>query len=394
MTDLTAAERVLFVHAHPDDEALSTGGTIAKLVDAGARVSLLTLTRGERGEVVAPDLAHLAGDPGALGDHRETELAEAAAALGIQDHRILGQPGARLAGREPRRYLDSGMVWLGEGQDAVAGPLDDVDPLSLLAADYGELVTDVATVVADVAPTAIVSYDAHGGYGHPDHVLAHDAASHAAEVLGVPYFEIVTERAADEHGERLIRVDVRSVLDRKRAALAAHRSQLAIEGDTITHPGGQQHDVGTVEMFARRLPVVTSAPAERGAGARTAGLILAALAGATIGVLGTTSHQILTPIDGGVGAGTVASLVLVALTLGGLRLVSRTRTLALAAGVPLVLVAAAMITFSPGGSVLVPDNAAGVAWAYGAPIIAAIAIGWPRVERYDGGSRTKGRASA
>lgn len=394
MTDPTAAERVLFVHAHPDDETLSTGGTIAKLVDAGAHVTLLTLTRGEQGEVIAEDLAHLAADPDALGDHRETELAEAAATLGIRDHRILGQPGARLAGRQPRRYRDSGMVWLSEGQDAVAGPLDDVDPESLLAADYGELVTDVATVVADVAPTAIVSYDANGGYGHPDHVLAHDAASHAAEVLGVPFYEIVTPRSATQHGDGLIRVDVTGVLDRKRAALAAHRSQLTIESDTVTHPGGQRHEIGSVELFARRLPVDAGAPAEPSTGVKAAALILAALAGVAVAALGTTSHQILAPTDGGVGVGTIASILLVALTLGGLRLISRTRTLALAAGVPLVLVVAAMITFSPGGSVLVPDNAAGVAWAYGAPLIAAVIIGWPRIERYDGGSRVKGRASA
>src|SRR5690606_25034302 len=102
------------------------------------------------------------------------------------------------------------------------------------------------------------SYDAHGGYGHPDHILAHDAASHAAEVLGVPYFAIIEPRATDAARSDIIRVDVTDVLDRKRAALRAHRSQLTLDGDTITHPGGQQHQLAAAEYFTR--PRTTEPP--------------------------------------------------------------------------------------------------------------------------------------
>lgn len=392
MIESTEAERVLFVHAHPDDETLSTGGTIATLIESGSHVTLLTLTRGEQGEVVPPDLAHLANDPEALGSHRATELAEAAAALGIRDRRILGDANARLAGRAPRRYRDSGMVWVGGDEDAVAAPRDELDPESLLAADYGEIVTDVATVVADVRPTAIVSYDANGGYGHPDHILAHDAASHAAEVLGVPYFAIVDPRRAHDARD-VIRVDVTRMLDRKRAAARAHRSQLTLDGDTITHPGGQQHELGTIEQYVRQRPAAPPHARPAGATSIAVATILAALAGAVIGALGTISHQTRAGADGSIAAGVIVSLLLVTLALGGLRLIGRTRTLAVAAGIPLVAVMAVMSAYSPGGSVLVPDNPAGLAWAYGVPIIAAIIIGWPRIERYDGEKTMKGRAS-
>ena len=382
MSELTSHERVLFVHAHPDDETLATGGTIATLIDSGAEVVLLTLTRGERGEVIAPGLAHLADDPEALGTHREGELAAAAQALGIRDHRFLGAAGARLAGREPRQYRDSGMVWIGGG--SVAGVPDDVDPESLYAADYGELVTDVATVVADVRPTAIVSYDVDGGYGHPDHVLAHDAASHAAEVLGVPYFAIVDADNRSAGNSTAIRVDVSPVLARKRAALAAHRSQLALEGDTIVHPGGQRQPLGAVEAFELRRAV--EAPIVSvdsfGAGVKTAGGVVAVVAGAVIAALGTANHQ-FNPWgdDGELSLGVVSALALVTIALVGLRLVTKGRWLALLAGVAMVAIVALMATVSPGGSVLVPDNAAGVAWVYGVPIIFAIVIGWPRIER-------------
>lgn len=386
-------ERVLFVHAHPDDETLATGGTIATLIDAGADVVLLTLTRGERGEVIPDDLAHLVDDPEALGSHREEELAQAAEALGIRDHRFLGDERARLAGRQPRKYRDSGMVWLpvseadldavvaaGESRQ-VAGAPDELDSESLLAADYGEVVTDVATVVADVRPTVIVSYDASGGYGHPDHVLAHDAASHAAEVLGVPFFAIVDPVTASPH---VVRVDVSAVLQRKRDALAAYRSQLSLEGDTIVHPGGQRSTLGTVEAFERQRAVEAPLASvdSYGAGAKTIGGVMAVAAGATVGALGTVNHQVgLVIAEQTWAVGVVLSLLLAGFLLAGLRLVTRGRWLALLAGAAMVAVVALMATLSPGGSVLVPDNPAGVAWVYAVPIIVAIIIGWPRIQR-------------
>ena len=87
-------KRALFVHAHPDDETINNGATMAQLVEDGVEVTLITCTRGEEGEVLVSDLAHLASHAqDGLGAHREIELAEAMRALGVKDHRFLATPG-------------------------------------------------------------------------------------------------------------------------------------------------------------------------------------------------------------------------------------------------------------------------------------------------------------
>ncbi|PRY15169.1 N-acetyl-1-D-myo-inositol-2-amino-2-deoxy-alpha-D-glucopyranoside deacetylase [Kineococcus rhizosphaerae] len=163
MDALDQPRRVLFVHAHPDDETIGTGATMARYAEAGATVVLLTLTRGELGEVIPADLAHL--DPDALGAHRVQELATAMEALGVTDHRFLDRP-------DGSGYRDSGMVWLEPGRAAVG---DDVDPRALAAADPEEVAAQVAAVVREVRPQVVVTYEPGGGYGHPDHVRAHEA---------------------------------------------------------------------------------------------------------------------------------------------------------------------------------------------------------------------------
>ena len=94
------AARVLFVHAHPDDETLASGGTLAALAAAGRDPVLVTLTRGEQGEVVPGPFASLQGTPG-LARHRETELAAALAMLGVAAHAFLGTAPARAAMARP-----------------------------------------------------------------------------------------------------------------------------------------------------------------------------------------------------------------------------------------------------------------------------------------------------
>src|SRR5215471_13832140 len=102
MTEPEAARRLLLVHAHPDDESIATGATMAKYAAEGAGVTLITCTLGELGEIIPPELAHLAADrENRLGEYRIGELAAACAALGVEDHRFLGWPG---------RWRDSGMM--------------------------------------------------------------------------------------------------------------------------------------------------------------------------------------------------------------------------------------------------------------------------------------------
>ena len=167
MDRLDQPRRILFVHAHPDDESIGTGATMARYAEAGAGVVLLTATRGELGEVIPPELAHL--DPDQLAEHRTGELAAAMEALGVTDHRFLTRP-------DGTGYRDSGMVWLEPGR-AAAG--DDVDPRSLAAADPEEVAGRIAEVVREVRPQVVVTYEPGGGYGHPDHVRVHEATARA-----------------------------------------------------------------------------------------------------------------------------------------------------------------------------------------------------------------------
>lgn len=244
MTLGVPAVRVLLLHAHPDDETLATGGVIARLVDEGVEVSLLTATRGEAGEVV-PDVLPAGAD---LMTHRLGELATAVAALGVAHHYWLGDPPARAAGLLPRRYTDSGMRWGGDGR---AVPALDVAPDALTSAPLEEVTADVEALVERVRPDVVVSYDAGGGYGHPDHVRVHDAALVVARRRGTPYFAVIPADEADPVAGVVV-VDVSVQRPRVLRALAAHASQLTVlDAEHVRHVGGQEQHLPTVEYFRR-----------------------------------------------------------------------------------------------------------------------------------------------
>jgi N-acetyl-1-D-myo-inositol-2-amino-2-deoxy-alpha-D-glucopyranoside deacetylase len=157
---MSTDRRILFVHAHPDDESIETGATMAKYASEGAHVCLVTCTRGEEGEVIPEDLRHLSGD--ALGEYRTSELARACAALGVDDHRYLGGEG---------RWRDSGMM----------GTPSNNDPRCFWRADIEEATAALVRVVREVRPQVIVTYDDNGFYGHPDHIQAYRVARRAFE---------------------------------------------------------------------------------------------------------------------------------------------------------------------------------------------------------------------
>jgi N-acetyl-1-D-myo-inositol-2-amino-2-deoxy-alpha-D-glucopyranoside deacetylase len=159
--------RLLLVHAHPDDESIGTGATMARYAAEGAGVTLVTCTRGELGEVIPRDLAYLAADPERLGQYRIGELAAACRALGVSDHRFLGGPG---------RWRDSGMMGLPSNRF----------PGCFWQADIGEAAADLAAVIREVAPQVIVTYDANGFYGHPDHIQAHRVSERAVAIAADP----------------------------------------------------------------------------------------------------------------------------------------------------------------------------------------------------------------
>lgn len=173
---IDAAHRLLVVHAHPDDETITTGTTMARYAHTGVHVTLVTCTRGERGEVLVPHLASSsAGAADGLGAHRERELAAAMTALGVSDHRFLG---AAEHGRPARVYRDSGMVWAEDGS-VLPDPNAWSDAFAL--ADVGEAAQRLADVIRETRAQVLISYEPGGGYGHPDHVQAHRVAMRAVE---------------------------------------------------------------------------------------------------------------------------------------------------------------------------------------------------------------------
>jgi N-acetyl-1-D-myo-inositol-2-amino-2-deoxy-alpha-D-glucopyranoside deacetylase len=372
------AERVLFVHAHPDDETIVTGGTIAMLTDAGAAVTVLTCTRGERGEVIPEEFKHLEGAGEQLADFRTAELVRAMHVLGVEDHRFLGANGARSAQREPRRYTDSGMQWSG----SKAVPLDTVDADSLCAADPGEVAQDVAAVIADAAIDAVVSYDETGGYGHPDHIAAHRAAKRAAETMGVPFFAI---EPATSRSSSAFDVDISAMRERKIAALHEYPSQITVTDDTFALSSGPFRRVPGIESFRR---VRADQPAlwnDQAVSGKITGAVLALLTGLAVGALATVNHQVGVIWFGvPVPVGVLVALGLVAALLVGLRLMFGSRALSGLAAVGILISIGALSLMSAGGSVLVPANAVGWTWTFGAPVIAAAVLGWPRLSRHRG----------
>lgn len=158
------ARRLLLLHAHPDDETLMTGGTIARYLAEGVDVRVLTFTLGEQGEVIGEEFAGLVADGGAdqLGGYRILELTRALAALGP-------------AGREPvtPRFLGGAGHWRDSG---MAGTPAARHPRALVSARFDEVVATLVDEIAEFAPQVIIGYDAVGTYGHPDHITVHDAA--------------------------------------------------------------------------------------------------------------------------------------------------------------------------------------------------------------------------
>ncbi|HEU5034165.1 MAG TPA: N-acetyl-1-D-myo-inositol-2-amino-2-deoxy-alpha-D-glucopyranoside deacetylase [Mycobacteriales bacterium] len=251
---VTAARRVLFVHAHPDDETIATGATMAKYAAEGAHVSLVTCTLGEEGEILVPELAHLAADrDDGLGRHRIDELAEAMTALGVTDHRFLGGAG---------RWRDSGMMGTAANDRADC----------FWQADLETAVGELVRVIREVRPQVIVTYNEIGAYGHPDHIQAHRVTVAAVEAAADPgryagtgepwqcgklYYTAVPQsvlrqafEALKELGEEApfnattpeeltfgdpdetitTRIDAGDYLDAKTAAMRAHRTQIQTDG--------------------------------------------------------------------------------------------------------------------------------------------------------------------
>jgi N-acetyl-1-D-myo-inositol-2-amino-2-deoxy-alpha-D-glucopyranoside deacetylase len=164
MTNDTAPHRptLMTVHAHPDDETIGTGGAMAKAVEAGRRVVLVTCTRGELGEIVVPEM-DTPDNHRRLGEIRAGELERAMGALGVTEWENLG-------------YHDSGMM----GTDG------NRDPRSFWQADLDDAARRLTWLVRRYRPDVVTTYNDFGGYGHPDHIRTHDVAVRAFARAGDP----------------------------------------------------------------------------------------------------------------------------------------------------------------------------------------------------------------
>ncbi len=219
-------------HAHPDDEAIATGGTIARAAAEGHRVVLVVATNGDHGEV-PPDL----GTDESLCDRRKRETAASAEVLGIAE-----------------------IVWLGYTDSGMTGWPQNQDPDSFLLADTETAAGTLADVLTRENADILTIYDWHGNYGHPDHIKVHHVGKRAAEIAGTKrVLEATMNRDALRQGQKLAKeqgfnfggldfdadapaddgnpmglpdaelthgVDVSAYLKQKRAAVACHTSQI------------------------------------------------------------------------------------------------------------------------------------------------------------------------
>lgn len=261
---------LMCVHAHPDDESISTGGVLAKAAAEGLRTAVVTCTGGELGEVVGAGM-----DPDEvfprLGEVRYEELTEALKILGAGEPRLLG-------------YRDSGMV----------GTAGNDDPRSFWQARFDEAVGRMVAQIREFRPSVLVVYDGFGGYGHPDHVQAHRVGLIGVEAAGYPllypeagpgwrvpkiYVVSLPKSRVMAFNERMAAaglaspfpaaervedipvgtpdevfttvVDVRPWLDTKMRALRAHYSQLAPESFFLNLPPEMEAEAFGAEHFVR-----------------------------------------------------------------------------------------------------------------------------------------------
>jgi LmbE family N-acetylglucosaminyl deacetylase len=248
-----AVATLVSFHAHPDDEAITTGGTLAKASAEGHRVVVVFATRGEHGEC-PPDLL-LPGE--SLADRRTAEANAASAVLGVHRTVFLG-------------YLDSGM----------AGEPTNEDENCFSRADVDEAASRLASIHEVEKADVLTVYDSNGGYGHPDHIQVHRVGLRAAEIAGVK--RVLQATMNRDHLRRLIEaargldlgidelpepdsfddfglpeneittaVDVTSYCVAKRAAMAAHASQIAETSVFTGLPEGAFEATWGTEWFAK-----------------------------------------------------------------------------------------------------------------------------------------------
>ena len=355
-------QRLLIVHAHPDDESLFTGHVIAERLAAKAEVFVFTLTRGERGKVKLEELKSLEGNLAAMGAFRSGELREALAAFGDVKHAFAGT----------RAYLDSGMRLNPIGRPAKPRKLDE---LALSAASTSVIADDILKLIQEFKPDAVLTYNRKGGFGHPDHKMAHEATAMAIRMYAkkrkgrAPAFWVIAEP-----GERFdVQIGDAKTAIIKKAALEAHSSQVSIGAETYSLVAGKDFRYDRTERLRKASPnpLVHLRPILTFFWAIPLGFLL--------GIAGTLLHQVRATDEAGTSIGLFVALIMTGSLALAIRLLRSSR------GALYLLAATFALTIfwlsqpQSDGSLLIPGNDLGNIWAYGSLGLVAAIILFPNI---------------
>lgn len=358
------AKRLLVVHAHPDDESIFTGHIIAERLAAGAEVYVLTLTRGERGKVKLEELKGLEGQLRAMGAFRSGELKVALSELKKAGTKLQHS----FAGT--RAFLDSGMRINSMGRPTKKNRTDE---MALASASTAVIAEDIERVMNEFKPDAILTYNSKGGYGHPDHKMAHHATA-----MAIRHYRRQKRRAPQfwvlaEPNERFdVAIGDAKTAKFKRAALEAHSSQVSIFPETYSigatetrYDAPERIRRATPSPLVHLLPVLT--------------FFWAIPLGVLLGLSGTLLHSIKTTDTSEFPIGLTVALTMVASLALALRILRNSRG-------ALYLMTASFLTTvyllsqrQPGGEVLIVANQVGDTWVYASMAICALIMLFPKL---------------
>jgi len=355
-------KRLLVVHAHPDDESLFTGHIIANAVNSGAEVMVLTLTRGERGRMKLEELRSLDGNLPSMGAFRAGELRNALAALGVQHFKFAGT----------RAYLDSGFRLNAFGKPAKVKNLDE---LSLSAVNVAVVADDIYATLKEFKPDAVVTYNRKGGFGHPDHKMAHEGTAMALRRIAkensrkAPEFWTIAEKG--ERADVMIGNAKTAIV--KKEALSAHASQVSVGAETYSISAGKEIRYEEQEGLRRASirPMRWLKPALIAIWSLPLGVML--------GIVGTMIHSIRAsneqhwPFGLWIALGMTFSLAL------ALRLLRNSRGALYLMTLSLWGTLTWLAQRQGGGSVAIAGNDVGTWWVFGSLGLCALVILFPRI---------------